>query len=386
MKKCAYCGNNPAPHFITWAVESYAIFLQPINMLAAKTGIIRPLYWLADKLTNLFAQFWLFTGLAKFTKGENIEVGRAKVLWQEAQRRGINMEVLKIFGKTVDFYRAEVNGKKIIFSGLPRPQGTNPNALFWMDDKYILKKRLLKAGLPAAKGGSFSSYRKLKKAFDSLSKPVIVKPRLGSRGRHTTTFIYDYAQLRNAYKIAKQLCHWVVMEEHLSGSVYRGTVINGKLVGVLGGDPPRITGDGESSIKQLIENKNQTRNIKVHEISLSDLMLNFLNRSGYSFESILPAGKTVDLSEKIGIAYGGSTYEIIDSAHPKIKAALEQAAKIVGDPIVGFDFIIEDPTKDPENSKWGIIECNGMPFIDLHYNPLYGNGINVAKYVWDLFE
>lgn len=386
MKKCVYCGNNPTPHFITWAVESYTIFIQPISMLAAKTGLIYPIYWFADKLTHGFARLWLIFGLGKFIDGQNIEVGRAKVLWEEARQRGIRMEVLKIFGKTVDFYRADINGKKIMFSGLPRPNGSDPKALFWMDDKYILKKRLLKAGLPVAKGGSYSSFRKLRNDFDLLYKPVIIKPRLGSRGRHTTTFVYNREQLRKAYKIAKQLCHWVIMEEHLSGSVYRGTVINGKLVGVLGGDPPRVTGDGVSNIRQLIEIKNSMRDIKVSEIECNDVMLSFLGRSGYNPATVLPAGETIDLSEKIGIAYGGSSYEIIKTTHSKIKTAIERAAKVVGDPIMGFDFIIHDPTKDPENQKWGIIECNGMPFIDLHYNPLYGQSINVAKYVWDLFE
>ncbi|MBU6447745.1 hypothetical protein KGQ24_02820 [Patescibacteria group bacterium] len=386
MKKCAYCGNNPTPHFITWAVESYTIFIQPVSMMAAKTGLIYPIYWFADKLTQWFARLWLIFGLGKFVNGENIEVGRAKVLWEEAKQRGIRMEVLKIFGKTVDFYRAEINGKKIMFSGLPRPKGSDPKALFWMDDKYILKKRMLKAGLPVAKGGSYSSFRKLRNNFDLLYKPVIIKPRLGSRGRHTTTFVYTHEQLRKAYKVAKQLCHWVVMEEQLNGSVYRGTVINGKLVGVLGGDPPRVTGDGSSNIKQLIEITNSTRNVKVHEIQLTDVMLNFLNRSGYTAATILPSGKTIDLSEKIGLAYGGSSYEILDTTHPKIKKALEKAAEIVGDLIMGFDFIIQDPSADPDDQKWGIIECNGMPFIDLHYNPLHGQSINVAKYVWDLFE
>lgn len=384
--KCEHCGNNPTPHFITWAVESYTILIQPVSMLASKIGLIYPIYWFADKLTQSFARLWLLFGLGKFVGGENIEVGRAKVLWEEAERRGIRMEVLKIFGKTVDFYCAHVNGKKIMFSGLPRPKGADPSALFWMDDKYILKKRLLKSGLPAAKGGSYSSFRKLKKDFDLLYKPVIIKPRLGSRGRHTTTFVYTYDQLRKAYKIAKQLCHWIIMEEHLSGSVYRGTVINGKLVGVLGGDPPRITGDGISNIRQLVEIKNSKRNAKISEIELNDVMLNFLGRSSYTAATILPAGKTIDLSEKIGIAYGGSSYEILDTTHPKIKTALERAAKVVGDPIMGFDFIIQDPAKDPDNQKWGIIECNGMPFIDLHHHPLHGQSINVAKYVWDLFE
>jgi cyanophycin synthetase len=215
---------------------------------------------------------------------------------------------------------------------------------------------------------------------------VIVKPRLGSRGRHTTTFIYNEQQLLEAYKIAKQLCYWVIMEEHLIGSVYRGTLIGGKLVGVLGGDPPRITGDGRHNIQQLIEFKNQDKNPKVKDVLINKGTENFIARSGYGLTTILPKDKTIDLSEKIGVNYGGSSYELIGKVHPKIVKVLEEAANLLNDPIVGFDFIIKDPTLDPDTQKWGILECNALPFINLHHDPLYGTPVNVAAHVWDLFE
>jgi hypothetical protein len=47
---------------------------------------------------------------------------------------------------------------------------------------------------------------------------------------------------------------------------------------------------------------------------------------------------------------------------------------------------MENPQDDPNNQKWGIIEANSLPFIDLHYWPLYGEPVNIASYVWDLWE
>jgi cyanophycin synthetase len=220
--------------------------------------------------------------------------------------------------------------------------------------------------------------------FATASKPVIVKPRLGSRGRHTTTFIYTEDQLREAFTIAKQLCHWVVVEEHLVGSVYRGTMIDGRLRGVLGGDPPRVTGDGVKTIAELVTIKNTLKVAPVKDIPVTPVTLDFLARSGYTLGTVLPAGTTIDMTEKIGVSYGGSSYEITDETHPAIKEVLEAAAKVVGDPLLGFDFIIADVTKDPKDQKWGIIECNGVPFINLHHMPLIGKTNNVAQYVWDM--
>ena len=177
------------------------------------------------------------------------------------------------------------------------------------------------------------------------------------------------------------------MEEHLVGSVYRGTIINGVLAGILRGDPPRITGDGKSTISELINTKNFHRHTKVKEYKISPLTAGFLKRSGdYSLEMVLPKGKTIDLTEKIGVSYGGYSAEEYDIAHPKIKEVLEKAGRAINYPVMGFDFIIGDITKDPDAQKWGIIECNSVPFLDLHHFPVEGTPRNAARHVWDMWE
>ncbi len=176
------------------------------------------------------------------------------------------------------------------------------------------------------------------------------------------------------------------MEEHLIGSVYRGTIINGKARGILGGDPPRITGDGIHTISELIEIKNQNKPAGVKDFTITPVSMEFLARTNYTLDTILSEGTTIDLLEKIGVNYGGSSAEVTNITHPKIFTYLEQAAEVVGDSLMGFDFIIEDISKDPDTQKWGIIECNGMPFINLHYDPIVGETNNVATHVWDMME
>ncbi len=100
----------------------------------------------------------------------------------------------------------------------------------------------------------------------------------------------------------------------------------------------------------------------------------------------MPVGKTIDLIEKIGIGYGGYKAEEIAITHPEIIRILEAAGRLVNFPVMGFDFIIPDIRKHPDEQSWGIIECNSLPFIDLHHFPLEGAPVNVAKYVWDLWN
>jgi D-alanine-D-alanine ligase-like ATP-grasp enzyme len=92
---------------------------------------------------------------------------------------------------------------------------------------------------------------------------------------------------------------------------------------------------------------------------------------------------TIDLTEKVGISYGGFTAEELTITHPETKKILESAARVVNFPIIGFDFIIGDITKSPYEQKWGIIEANSLPFIDLHHHPAQGTPINIAAYVWN---
>ena len=220
-------------------------------------------------------------------------------------------------------------------------------------------------------------------AFNLLEKPVIVKPRAGSRGRHTTTFVYTKEDLEKAFRIAKQLCHWVIVEEHLFGDVQRGTLVGGKLVGVLGGSPPRVTGDGVHTIAELIRLRDQVRPEKVKDTKINPF---FMERQNLSLDTILENGRSVELSEKVGVNYGGTSYDCTKETHPDTKAMLVEAAKVLDVSIIGLDFIVPDITKSYKEQKSGIIECNGAPFIQLHHDPLIGESINAAKYVWDLIE
>jgi D-alanine-D-alanine ligase-like ATP-grasp enzyme len=387
MKNCFYCGNNPINHRITKISETVALINRPLQWIGSS--------WLGRVVSQLLEG--LMATLIKIgirlkvvTASKTIKLastGRSQVIWEEAERRGIAMQQLVIGERKLDVYMATLpTGKTIIFESLPIPTHRQTTAIRWMDDKMELKKRLLAAGLPVARGGAFYSFRSMLKRFREIDKPVIVKPAAGSRGRHTTTFIYTEEQLREAYTIGKQIAHKLVMEEHLFGSVYRATLIDGVLAGVLRGDPPRITGDGVHTIKALIDLKNKNRRKEVKPYVIGPLTGPFLARSGYTLESIIPAGKTIDLSEKIGVSYGGFAAEDSPICHPEIKKILEQAGAIVNFPVIGFDFIIPDLTKDPREQKWGIIESNSLPFIDLHHHPVEGPAINVAGMVWDLWS
>jgi len=97
-------------------------------------------------------------------------------------------------------------------------------------------------------------------------------------------------------------------------------------------------------------------------------------------------GEVVYLSEKIGVSYGGSSAEEYAIAHPDNKKLFQDAARIFGDVIVGFDFIIPNITRSWKEQRCGFLEANTVPFINLHHDPHSGTPRNVAAKVWDMIE
>ncbi len=392
-KTCPYCGNNPVPHLIYWYNETLNILLTPLRQKILYNSFSN--FLKRKERAQKLAEFFLGLGealkiITRQSHSSKCNVRRAEVLWKEGEKRGVKMEELLVFGKPFDTYVASrqktVNSKqrRIIFSGLPRPAGYLNPWLDLMDDKWLFKKKLLENNLPVPAGGTATKYFRALKIFKHIQKPLIIKPRGGSRGRHTTTFVTLETDLKRAFYIAKQLCYWVMVEEQLQGPVYRATLVNFELAGLLRGDPPQVVGDGVSSIEQLINKKNQTPVEGVKNIRVDNNMKLFLLRQGLGLSALPKKEQLVNLSEKIGVNYGGSSSEDYDICHSDNKALFIKAAKVLGDPLVGFDFIIPDISESYKKQKCGFIEVNSLPFINLHHDPLHKKPSNVAAKVWDM--
>ena len=389
MKKpaCPDCGNNPTNHTLAYIHNTLSIYVEPIDEIFFRSTFGRICIKLFDWATIPYLYlFQLIRFIRWNTDVTRVATDRSRVIWEEANRRGIPMRQLVIMGKPVDLYQATINGHRYMFESIPRPPRLANAGDTWLDDKYTLKRRLQKAGIPVPRGESVTSMTEALRVFEIVTKPVITKPRLGSRGRHTTTYITTPEELHRGFTSAQQLCHHVIVEEHLTGAVYRATCVGGTLVGFLAGVPPRVTGDSIHTVAELITEKNKTKNPKMKDVILNDALIHFIGKQGYTLESIVPIGIPIDLSEKIGISYGGSSEELLPKAHPELRTCIEKAARIVGSPVIGFDVIIADPSIDPSTQHWGIIECNSLPFINLHHEPLIGTPVNIAGYVWDLWK
>jgi cyanophycin synthetase len=343
---------------------------------------------ISNKISVPFFKLMVFLHLGYFTDTPNDkDTLRTKCFWDEAIRRGIKMREFHL-GPIKDGFIAEYKGKTILFDGLPRPGTEESLALKWMDNKGIMKKKFQKEGLPVAKGGVVFTKKKALEIFNSLQKPVITKPNLGSRSRHTLIHIDTPEKLIYGFRKAKKLSPLVVVEEELRGYLFRGTLVGGKLVGVVRRDQPEVEGDGVHTLRELMDKENKRPERKgpiFHKIVIDPDAEVELKRENITLDNIPAQGRVVTFSQKTSRGIGGTTTEVTDITHPDNKEMLEHVGRFLKDPLVGVDFIIENITKSwKEEQNCGIIECNSLPFIDLHHYPLFGTLDNVAGALWDL--
>lgn len=383
---CVYCGDAPINHSVFYTLSILSMIFD--NHIISTTKKIPEFIksWV-DHFIYFTFDIFIFLHLAYLSDDiDKATTFRSRVVWEEARRRGIEMKQVVLFGKFIDQYRTILNGRRVYFNSLPIDPNKADMKKNW-DDKFVLKRALMDEGIPVPRYTNFiiNTDKNLQKIFSKLEKPIIVKPRIGSRGRHTVTNIKTLEDFKTAVKVSGQICANLVAEEHLEGYVCRATLVNGKLMGFYRGGSPSVVGDGVHSISELIELKDKNRGERIEKILVNQEMISHIKRAGFEMNDVLPTGQKLKLSYRTGRLFGGETREMLDELHPSFVPILEKASSVVDLVVVGFDCIIPNPHLDMNTQKWGIIECNTLPFIDLHYYALEGKPKNIAGAIWDVF-
>src|SRR5690554_2926949 len=128
------------------------------------------------------------------------------------------------------------------------------------NDKYETKELLNSIGVKVPKGQKFApkSEEEIVGWFQKNNlEQVVLKPTNLNKGKGVFVGIDSADDLRNKYsQISKYPC---ILEERLQGDEHRFFVVGGRVVAVSKRMPANVTGDGENSIKKLIEEKNIIR-------------------------------------------------------------------------------------------------------------------------------
>jgi len=200
----------------------------------------------------------------------------------------------------------------------------------------------------------------------------MVKPNGSGGGKGVTGGVERAQDLVRASLTASRLAQRLIIERQAPGYTYRLLLLDGQLLDVVRYLPPRVTGDGSSSIRKLIAAENlrrlRARGYARRQVLKADLDCALtLARSGLSLASVPAEGETVQVKtvtnqnrlEDNETFRGPLADDLVKSA--------TRAAEIVGLRLAGVDMVTPDPSRALADTAGVIIEVNGTPGLDHHY-------------------
>jgi cyanophycin synthetase len=253
------------------------------------------------------------------------------------------------------------------------------------DTKFLLEQ----AEVPVPKGEIIRRESSLRETCDYVGFPLVVKPVDGNHGRGITVNIQSYEDALTAFQAAKKVSNAVIVERYITGVDYRLLVINYKLVAAALRTPAHVTGNGKSSIQELIDTVNSDpRRGYGHEkiltqISINDLTLGLIAAKGYSLESVIPEGEMLILKDTANLSTGGTAEDVTDFVHPANIAMAERISRIIDLDICGIDIMTTDISKPLKETGGAVLEVNAGPGFRMHLAPAKGLPRNVASPVID---
>ena len=252
-------------------------------------------------------------------------------------------------------------------------------------DKDLTKMLLDVAGVPVPHGYVVST---VDEAWDTAKKiglPVVVKPRDGNQGKGVAVNIETHEQLIAAFATAADISRDVIVERYIPGHDFRMLVVGDRLIAAARRDPPHVIGDGQSTIRHLVDQVNldplrgDGHATPLTKIRFDDIALATLAKQELTADSIPAKGRRVLLRNNANLSTGGSATDVTDEVHPELAARIVTAAKMVGLDIAGVDLVAETMHKPMEEQHAGIVEINAAPGLRMHLNPSFGQGRPVGE-------
>ncbi|MCA1938145.1 MAG: acetate--CoA ligase family protein, partial [Dechloromonas sp.] len=214
-------------------------------------------------------------------------------------------------------------------------------------DKDLTKDLISSVGVPVPEGREVDSADDAVDAAEDIGYPVVVKPTDGNHGRGVFIDLVTPEAVRKAYPIAAEEGSGVLVERSIQGIEHRLLIVGGKLVAANRSDLITVSGDGKSTVQQLIDSQINTDprrgETELHPLSIIriDTAAKIeLERQGLTGDSVPAAGREVLIQRNANHAF-----DCTDDVHPETAAVAALAARVVGLDIAGIDLVCQDVSK-----------------------------------------
>ncbi|MBO3399772.1 bifunctional glutamate--cysteine ligase GshA/glutathione synthetase GshB [Clostridium perfringens] len=262
-----------------------------------------------------------------------------------------------------------------------------------MENKLVTKDILRENNIRVPKGKDYDNIDEAKKDFRLFKdEKIVIKPKSTNFGLGISIFPGEYSRedYDKAVEIAFREDSSILIEEFMTGKEYRFLVIGEEVVGILHREPANVIGNGESTIEELVFEKNKDPlrgkgyKTPLEKIKLGEIEEMFLKNQGLSFKSIPKNGEKIYLRENSNISTGGDSIDFTDKIHPSYKEVALKSAKAVKALICGVDMVIDNIEEEAKEKNHGIIELNFNPAIHIHCFPYKGENRKAGEKILDL--
>lgn len=335
---------------------------------------------LSDKELDLFMKDNKFSPLPGY---ENFEATTQMII-AEIFRRKLPMEIIDPDNNLISVRYDDKDF--VILEGTI--SDANSLIAYWIsDDKWITRQFLKRSGINHAKG-ILLQHGYLPEKLNEIKLPAVVKPVNTDHGIAVSTNLQTYDEVTGAIENAFNYADKVIVEEYFHGKEYRFLVIDYKVRAIAFREPANVTGDGESTIKQLIDKKNEGRGTDYRhpllKIDIDEEVKRHLNAVSLSADSVLKKGEKIYLRKNSNLSTGGDSIDMTDDMPDFYRKIAVKAAKSAELKIAGVDIIIKDICCTPSLDNYIVVELNAPAMLSMHDFPYIGENRHVERYVLDV--
>ena len=284
----------------------------------------------------------------------------ARIIIDEARRRGIGVEVLDADGGV---FELRFGGRRIrcreSLSDL-----TTAVSLAICDDKAMTRRIVSRAGVKVPEQVDADDPDEVRSMLEKHGS-LVVKPARGEQGRGVAVDLKSPEEVEAAIERASEKSERVLVESFHEGDDLRLVVIGYEVVAAAIRRPAAVVGDGTHSVRALIERQSRRRAAATggeSAIPLDQETERSVRRAGYSLDDVPPAGEAFTVRKTANLHTGGTIHDVTGSVHPGLVDAAIRAARAIEIPVAGIDLIVPDPS----GPDYVFIEANERPGLANH--------------------
>jgi GNAT-family acetyltransferase (TIGR03103 family) len=284
----------------------------------------------------------------------------ARIIIDEARRRGIHVEVLDA---EAAYFRLSMGGREVTCRE-SLSEFTTAVAMSRCDDKRVTHRLLRGVGLrvPAQQ---VAGTREDNEAFLAEHGRIVVKPGRGEQGQGVSVDVRSPEDLRKALRRAGQGGGEIVLEEFCEGQDLRIIVIDDEVVAAAVRRPAEIVGTGEHKARELLRKQSRRRAAATggeSRIPVDSETRRCLADAGYTLDDVVPKGEHVQVRRTANLHTGGTIHDVTPKLAPELDEVARRAARALEIPVVGLDLLV--PAVD--GPEYVIVEANERPGLANH--------------------